>query len=76
MHEVVVKGAQIQEIPLLMPKNVELFPLSMEEAMAIRQAAATGELYVRVDTADGEQLRVTKIWPDPHDPRRCTLFLS
>ncbi len=76
MHEVIVKRAQIQEIPLLMPKNVELYPLSPEESLQIRQAAAAGQLLVRVDSPEGEQLRVTRVWPDPHDSRRITLFLA
>jgi|GEM_PF-4064616 len=77
MYEVVVKQTQIQQaIPFMMPKNVELFPVSPEEALRIGQAAAIGELFVRVDSPEGEQLRVTRIWPDPHDPRRVTLFLA
>lgn len=77
MYEIVVKQTQIQPaIPLMMPKNVELFPVSPEEGLQIRQAGAEGALFVRVDTPDGQQLRVTRIWPDPHDPRRITLFLA
>jgi hypothetical protein len=77
MHEIVVPRDQIQKaIPLMMPKNVELFPVSPEDGQQIWQAAQAGALFVRVDTADGEQLRVTRIWPDPHDPRRITLFLA
>ncbi|HWI50714.1 MAG TPA: hypothetical protein VNT01_01065 [Symbiobacteriaceae bacterium] len=77
MYELVVKQAQIQKaIPFMMPKNVELFPLSQEEVLQIHRAAAAGELFVRVDTPEGEQVRVTRIWPDPHDPRRITLFLG
>jgi hypothetical protein len=77
MHEIVVKQTQIQKaIPLMMPKNVELYPVSPEDGLQIRQAAAAGALFVRVDTPEGEQLRVTRIWPDPHDSRRITLFLT
>jgi hypothetical protein len=77
MHEVVVKKSQINPaIPFMAPKNVEIYPVSSEEGIDIRQAEAKGELFVRVDTPDGEQLRVTRIWPDPHEPRRITLFLA
>lgn len=77
MHEVVVKRTQIQPaIPLMMPRSVELFGLSLGEAMQIRQAAAGGALFVRVDSPEGEQIAVTRIWPDPHDQTRITLFLA
>ena len=76
MYEVVVASKQIQEIPMLMPKNVELWNLSPEEQAQIRQAFSAGELYVRRDTADGERLQVVRLWPDPHSPARITLFLK
>lgn len=77
MHEVIVKRAQIQAaIPFMMPRNVELYPLSQTEIVNIHRAAAEGALFVRVDSPEGEQIRVTRIWPDPHDPQRITLFLG
>lgn len=77
MYEVVVKKSQIQAaIPFMAPTSVELYPVAPEEGWQVRQAASTGSLFVRVDSPEGEQLRVTRIWPDPHDPRRITLFLA
>ncbi|MGE5673621.1 MAG: hypothetical protein ACM3XM_06990 [Mycobacterium leprae] len=77
MHEIVVKQEQIQKaIPFMMPRSVELYPVGGPEGQAIRQAAAVGALFVRVDRPDGEQIPVKKIWPDPHDPQRITLLLG
>lgn len=76
MYEVVVDSKQVQEIPMLMPKNVELWNLSMEESMRIRQAAAQAALYVRLDSPEGQQLQVVRLWADPHNPARITLFLK
>ena len=67
MHELVVQSKQIQEIPMLMPKNVELWNLAPAEQLKIREAFSQGELYVR---------KVVKLWPDPHNPARITLFLK
>lgn len=61
---------------MLMPKNVELWNLTADEAMQIRQAASEGELYVRIDSPEGERLQVVRLWPDPHTPTRMTLFLK
>lgn len=76
MYEVVVDAKRVQEIPMLMPKNVELFNLPQAEAARIRQEFTQGELYVRLDTPEGQRLQVVKIWPDPHTSARITLFLK
>ena len=76
MYELVVQSKQIQEIPMLMPKNVELWNLAPAEQMKIREAFSQGELYVRKDSPEGERLPVVKLWPDPHNPARITLFLK
>jgi hypothetical protein len=73
----VVKRGQIQAaIPFMMPRNVELYPVSPADFQKIYQAAAAGALFVRVDSPEGEQIAVTRIWPDPHDQQRITLFLG
>lgn len=76
MYEIVVKGKDIQFIPIMMPKNVEIFNLEVDEAMRIRAAYSKGQLVVRVDNQEGELLSVDKIWPDPHDPTRMVIFLG
>lgn len=76
MYEIVIDSSKIQEIPIVMPKHIELWDITPEQAMAIREFAANGTLFVRLDTPDGERLAVTRIWPDPHDMRRVTLYLA
>lgn len=75
-YELVVASKDIQFIPIVMPKNVEVYNLLPEEAMKIRQAQASGQLVVRLDQPDGKKLGVERIWPDPHDPTRMVLFLG
>lgn len=76
MHELVVESERIQYIPIMMPKNVEVYDLSPDEARLIRQAYQQGEFFVRLDTPDGPRLSVERIWPDPHDPTRMVIFLG
>jgi hypothetical protein len=73
--DVVVDSRWVQGFPPLMPRQVEK-KLEPDELAAVRQAARTGDLYVRLDSADGERIQVENLWFNPHDPSRITFILK
>ncbi len=76
MLDVVVDSRQIQSVPGLVPRHVELAGLSPREVRAIHDAHHADALYARLDRPDGDEVEVKRIWQDPHDPGRITLYLE
>lgn len=72
--DVLVDSRWVQGFPPLMPRQVEK-KLEAEELALVRQAAQTGDLYVRLDSPDGERIQVENIWFNPHDQTRITFIL-
>lgn len=73
--EVVVDSKWVQGFPPLMPRQVEVH-LTADEAREVRSAAQRGELFVRMDTPEGERVAVQNLWVNPHDPQRMTFILK
>ncbi|MDA8346608.1 MAG: hypothetical protein M0Z66_14195 [Thermaerobacter sp.] len=73
--ELVVDSKWVQGFPPLMPRQVEV-KVELAQVAEVRQAAAGGALYVRLDTPDGERLQVKDLWFNPHDQTRITCILS
>ncbi len=73
--DVIVDSRWVQGFPPLMPRQVEQ-KLEPEELAAVRQAALAGDLYVRLDSADGERIQVENLWFNPHDQTRITFILK
>ncbi len=73
--DVIVDSRWVQGFPPLMPRQVEK-KLEPEELAAVRQAALAGDLYVRLDSADGARIQVENLWFNPHDQTRITFILK
>ncbi len=73
--DVVVDSRWVQGFPPLMPRQVEK-KLEPEELALVRQAARAGDLYIRLDTPDGERIQVENLWFNPHDQSRITFILK
>lgn len=76
MLEVVIDSRQIQSVPGLMPRNVQARDLTLQQAQAVHTAYQADALYARLDRSNGARLEVKRIWQDPHDAGRITLFLD
>lgn len=74
--ELPVDSRHIQHIPLVMPRNVELWGLSPDVVRQARQAFQQGSLYVRLDGPTGPLAQVLNLWPNPHEAGQVVLFLS
>lgn len=72
--DIVVDSRWVQGFPPLMPRQVEK-KMEPEELALVRQAARAGELFVRLDTPDGERIQVENLWFNPHDQSRITFIL-
>ncbi len=72
--DVIVDSRWVQGFPPLMPRQVEK-KLEPEELAEVREAARSGDLYVRLDTPDGERIEVQNLWFNPHDQSRITFIL-
>lgn len=74
--DIVVQKKFISEgAPPFMPTTAEV-QVSAEEAMQIRDAAQSGDLYVRVENTEGERKKVVRIWVNPHNSSQMTFFLA
>ncbi len=73
--DIVVDSRWVQGFPPLMPRQVEK-KLEPEELAKVRQAALAGDLYVRLDSPDGERIAVENLWFNPHDQNRITFVLK
>jgi hypothetical protein len=72
--DVVVDSRWVQGFPPLMPRQVEQ-KLAASEIARVREAALSGDLWVRLDTPDGERIQVENLWFNPHDQSRITFIL-
>lgn len=73
--DVVVDSRWVQGFPPLMPRQVEV-RLEQEASRALMEAAARKELYARLDSPEGERIRVRDLWINPHDAQKITLILE
>lgn len=73
--ELVVQSKWVQGFPPLMPRQVEV-KVEPQEVAEVRAAAAAGDLFVRMDTPDGERVQVANLWFNPHDHTRITCILA
>ncbi len=73
--ELVVDSKWVQGFPPLMPRQVEV-KVEPDEVAEVRSAAAAGDLFVRMDTPDGERVQVANLWFNPHDHTRITCILA
>lgn len=73
--ELVVDSKWVQGFPPLMPRQVEI-KVGPDEVAKLRDAASSGDLYVRLDAPDGERVRVQSLWFNPHDHTRITCILA
>ena len=74
MVDVVVDSRWVQGFPPLMPRQVEK-KLEPAELAQVREAARAGDLYVRLDSPEGERIQVENLWFNPHDQSRITFIL-
>jgi len=72
--DIVVDSRWVQGFPPLMPRQVEK-KLEPGGVARVREAALAGDLYVRLDTPEGERIAVENLWFNPHDQTRITFIL-